>query len=92
MNAATGCTVALVEALPTGTIHVSLRIPAGMRLGEVLSMPEVIAHWPDAQVRDVGIHSKPCGPERILRDGDRVEFYRGLVADAKAARRERAGR
>jgi putative ubiquitin-RnfH superfamily antitoxin RatB of RatAB toxin-antitoxin module len=37
----------------------------------------------------VGVYGKPVSPERILRGGDRVEIYRALAADPKAARRAR---
>jgi len=38
----------------------------------------------------VGVFGKLVGPERILDEGDRVEIYRALAADPKAARRARA--
>ena len=38
----------------------------------------------------VGIWSRECGPDTVLRDGDRIELYRALVADPKAQRRARA--
>ena len=39
---------------------------------------------------DVGVVGGACGPDRVLNGGDRVEFYRPLIADAKTARRLRA--
>ena len=38
----------------------------------------------------VGVFGEVCGPERLLKDGDRLELYRPLIADAKTARRLRA--
>jgi putative ubiquitin-RnfH superfamily antitoxin RatB of RatAB toxin-antitoxin module len=38
----------------------------------------------------VGVFGESCGPDRVLKGGDRVEFYRPLIADAKTARRLRA--
>ena len=38
----------------------------------------------------VGIFGKKKAPDTVLRDGDRVEIYRPLVADPKDARRRRA--
>lgn len=38
----------------------------------------------------VGIFGKKKAPETLLREGDRVEIYRPLVADPKDARRRRA--
>jgi uncharacterized protein len=38
----------------------------------------------------VGIFSVPCSLDQILADGDRVEVYSPLIADAKSTRRTRA--
>jgi len=38
----------------------------------------------------LGIFGKLCKPSRELRQGDRVEIYRPLIADPKAVRRQRA--
>lgn len=40
----------------------------------------------------VGIFSRKVPLDRVLRDGDRVELYRPLVADPKETRRKRAAR
>jgi putative ubiquitin-RnfH superfamily antitoxin RatB of RatAB toxin-antitoxin module len=37
----------------------------------------------------VGVYGKLVSRERILDEGDRVEIYRALAADPKAARRAR---
>jgi putative ubiquitin-RnfH superfamily antitoxin RatB of RatAB toxin-antitoxin module len=36
----------------------------------------------------LGIYGVPCGPDRPLRDGDRVEIYRPLRTDPRVRRRE----
>ncbi|MGY8791862.1 MAG: RnfH family protein [Pseudomonadales bacterium] len=38
----------------------------------------------------MGVFGEVCGLERVLKEGDRLEFYRPLIADAKTARRLRA--
>ena len=40
----------------------------------------------------IGIHGKVVAPDLRLAAGDRVEIYRPLAADPKAARRRRAER
>ena len=40
----------------------------------------------------LGIFGKIVAPDARLRDGDRVEIYRPLLADPKDARRQRAQR
>lgn len=39
---------------------------------------------------NVGIFARACTLNEALRDGDRVEIYRPLIADPKVQRRERA--
>jgi putative ubiquitin-RnfH superfamily antitoxin RatB of RatAB toxin-antitoxin module len=39
----------------------------------------------------VGIHGKKKTLDTVLREHDRVEVYRPLIADPKEARRRRAG-
>lgn len=41
---------------------------------------------------DVGLWGRRCGLDDVLREGDRVELYRGLLVDPKVARRERFAR
>lgn len=45
-----------------------------------------LATWP------VGIFGKKKTPDTVLREGDRVEIYRPLVAEPKDARRRRMGK
>jgi uncharacterized protein len=71
---------------------VELELPDGSRVADALAAPPVRAllaeHGlhPDA----VGIWSRRCTPETLLRPGDRIEVYRPLAADPKSMRRERA--
>lgn len=52
----------------------------------------IMQHFPDIDLasNDVGIFSKPCKLDTVLREGDRVEIYRPLIADPKEVRRQRA--
>jgi uncharacterized protein len=38
----------------------------------------------------VGVYGKLARPEQLLKEGDRLEIYRALTVDPKAARRARA--
>ena len=44
----------------------------------------------DVAAHAVGIYGQRCELDQRLRSGDRVEVYRELSVDAKAARRQRA--
>lgn len=45
----------------------------------------------DPAIHQVGIFAKKKTPDTVLREGDRVELYRPLLADPKETRRRRAG-
>ncbi len=51
------------------------------------AFPEIVL---DESEIKLGIFGKICKPSRELRQGDRVEIYRPLIADPKAVRRQRA--
>lgn len=44
----------------------------------------------DLKVNKVGIYSRPAKLHDAVREGDRVEIYRPLIADPKELRRQRA--
>jgi putative ubiquitin-RnfH superfamily antitoxin RatB of RatAB toxin-antitoxin module len=73
--------------LPDGATVASALAEARALLREsaptALDEPE----WADGVT---GIFGEACGRDRRLRDGDRVELYRPLSVDPKAARRARA--
>jgi hypothetical protein len=54
-------------------------------------IPAKLPGFDPAQAR-LGVFSKPVAHDAPLRDGDRVEIYRPLLTDPKAARRARAER
>lgn len=78
-----------------------LRLPKGSTVREGLqatgwqSRPEVrelLDQDSAATQLTCGIWGKTCGLDQLLRDNDRVELYRPLLADPKTARRERFAR
>lgn len=70
---------------------VDVALPAGATLGDALAATNALARAGVAEA-DAGyaIFGQTARPSTPLRDGDRVEITRPLVADAKAARRARA--
>lgn len=85
-------TVEVVLALPERVERIALQLPLNSTLAQALNTPAVLACFPDAATLPAGIFGQRCEPSRTLRDGDRIELYRPLLADAKAARRERAAK
>ena len=69
-----------------------LAVPQGCTLREAIMQSGVLQEVPeiDLMVLRVGIYGKLKELDTILRDGDRVEIYRPLIADPKESRRRRA--
>lgn len=70
---------------------VKLDLSHGATVGEALQKSGLLQAFPDIPTdAPVGVFGEPCRRTRVLEDGDRVEIYRPLQCDPKAARRERA--
>ena len=84
--------VLVAVALPGRQEVVELDLPAGATVREAIAAARLRERFPglDPAALRPGIWSRACELEAVLRDGDRVELYRPLVADPKAMRRERA--
>ena len=70
----------------------AFNLPAGASVADAIAASGVAAAFPELDVANakVGVFSRPATREQALRDGDRVEIYRPLVADPKEVRRRRA--
>ncbi len=84
--------VEVVFAMPDRQELVSLEISAGSTLAMAISQSGISEMFEDFEVdlARVGIFGHKASPEQVLRDGDRVEIYRPLIADPKEVRRQRA--
>ena len=84
--------VEVVLAMPERQVLVSLEIPASSTVADAISrsgLPESFEGF-ELNLTMVGIFGKKVSPEQVLRDGDRVEIYRPIIADPKEVRRQRA--
>lgn len=65
---------------------------AELTVEDAIKSSGILEHFPaiDLASNSVGIFSKPCKLDTPLREGDRVEIYRPLIADPKEVRRQRA--
>ncbi len=84
--------VAVAVALPSRQEVIELELPDGSRVADALEAARVRERYPELDIDacEVGVWSRICPRDTPLREGDRVEIYRALSADAKAMRRERA--
>jgi uncharacterized protein len=84
-------TVLVVYALPQRATEKSLSLAAPATVGDALALalrdPDFAAI--DLEHAAVGIFGVPVARGQLLRDGDRIEIYRALALDPKAARRQR---
>ena len=93
-DAATGqkIRVEVVLAMPERQELVSLEVAAGTTLTEAITLsglPEMFESF-EPDLKSVGIFGQKADPDQVLREGDRVEIYRPLIADPKEVRRQRA--
>lgn len=67
-------------------------LPAGATVGDAIGAAGVLGRRPEIGMAppDVGVWGRSCALTQRLEDGDRVEIYRPLTVDPKAARRVRA--
>ena len=85
-------TVEVAYALPHQQVLLELRVPAGTTAREAVRRSGIGASFPDLDVEaaDLGVFGKVVKGDSALREGDRVEIYRPLIADPKEVRRLRA--
>jgi putative ubiquitin-RnfH superfamily antitoxin RatB of RatAB toxin-antitoxin module len=71
---------------------VPLEVEAGTQIGEAIERSGILDTFPeiDLSVNKVGVFGKLKKPDTVLREGDRVEIYRPLIADPKQVRKQRA--
>jgi putative ubiquitin-RnfH superfamily antitoxin RatB of RatAB toxin-antitoxin module len=86
--------VELIYALPQAQIVQTLRVPAGATVAQAIEQSGILLRCPEitAQALPVGIFGKRVETKHVLREFDRIEIYRPLIADPKQARRARARR
>jgi putative ubiquitin-RnfH superfamily antitoxin RatB of RatAB toxin-antitoxin module len=83
--------ISVVLALAEHQEVVELELAEGATVADAVAASGLAARHPglDVERMPAGIWSRPRAPDTQLRDGDRVELYRDLRADAKAQRRAR---
>ena len=71
---------------------VSLKLPVGSTLGQALEASGLLTKYPEIDLKKnkFGIYAKLSKVDAVLRDQDRVEIYRPLIADPKEVRKQRA--
>ncbi|HVK94454.1 MAG TPA: RnfH family protein [Noviherbaspirillum sp.] len=86
--------VQVCYAAPSGQMLRELALPEGADLLMAIEQSGVLRDVPSIDLATccVGIYGKLKAYNTILRDRDRIEIYRPLVADPKDSRRRRAAK
>ena len=84
--------VEVAYALPDKQSLISIKIKNGSTLKDAIEASGILEAFQQIDLTKdrVGIFAKFATLDTILRDKDRVEIYRSLIADPKKARKERA--
>ena len=84
--------IEVAYALPTQQVLLQLKVPLGATVENAIRSSGVLVQFPeiDLDKNKVGIFSKPVPLDTVVRDKDRIEIYRPLIADPKEIRRQRA--
>ena len=84
--------IEVVYAKPDEQVLEQLQLPTGSTVETAIQQSGLLTRFPEIDLASnkVGIFGKAAVLGAELRDGDRVEIYRPLIADPKAARKKRA--
>ena len=85
-------TVEVAYAKPDEQLILKLDVAPGTTLQQAIEQSGILDRFPEINpaVMKVGVFGKLKKPDQVLREGDRVEIYRPLIADPKQVRKERA--
>jgi len=81
-------------ALPDKQKVLTLKVPVGMSVLDAALSSGIESHFPELDIASsrLGVFGKLVAKpvEQAVKQGDRVEIYRPLIADPKASRAKRA--
>ncbi|MDD3884575.1 MAG: RnfH family protein [Gallionella sp.] len=84
--------IELVYALPGKQTLLRQRVPPGTTVTQAIESSGLLEKYPEINLsaNKLGIFGKLTKGDVVLREKDRVEIYRPLIADPKEVRRKRA--
>lgn len=83
--------VEVAYAKPGEQKIIALRVDEGCTIGEAIELSGVLEVFPEIDLgsQKVGVFGKVKKLTDKVKEGDRIEVYRGLIVDPKEARRKR---
>ena len=84
--------VEVAYAEPEKQLIIPVNVDLGTTVGGAIVQSGIMIEFPELDIENskVGIFGKATTMVTKLKDGDRVEIYRPLIADPKEVRRKRA--
>ncbi len=84
--------IEVVYALPDEQMLLEQQVASGATVAEAIEACGILNKFPeiDLSKNKLGIFGKLTKADAVLRDKDRIEIYRPLIADPKEVRRRRA--
>ena len=84
--------IEVAYAKPDTQVIIPLEVKPGTTLMDAIKLSGILEQFPEIDVdhNKFGIFSKVSSVDTVLREKDRVEIYRPLIADPKDSRRKRA--
>ncbi len=84
--------IEVAYALPDEQMIIPLQVEPGVTVEQAIRLSGIMEKHPEIDLTEnkVGVFGKICKPDTELREQDRVEIYRKLIADPKESRRKRA--
>ena len=84
--------VEVAYASPSKQLIIPIQVKAGTTVKEAIIQSGIQKEYPEINLDEnpVGIFGKHTTTDHELREKDRVEIYRPLIADPKEIRRQRA--
>lgn len=92
MENANKIAVEVAYALPDSQVIIPVKVDTTMTIEEIIHHSGILEQFPDIDLKTnkVGVFGKLAKLSSTLREGDRIEIYRPLIADPKEVRRQRA--
>lgn len=84
--------VEVIYPLPEKQEILSVVVPVGSSVRQAIEASGVLQKYPEIDLakNKLGVFAKLAKAETLLRDRDRIEIYRPLIADPKEVRKQRA--
>lgn len=84
--------IEVVYGLPEKQSLLSVKVAPGSSVLQAIEASGIQKIYTDINLKEnkVGVWNRTCKLSDILREGDRVEIYRPMIADPKEVRKRRA--